>query len=324
MPLPFQRILLTFFFSGVIGFSEVVDQQAWEKKVPENKADLAAIQARLQELIPVTQKALVSIEANDGAGSGVIVSPDGLILSAAHVIGRTGVNMEVRLLDGRRTNAVSLGGSEISDAGMLQIKEPGPWPYVKIPKLHSSKVGDWCFGLGHPGGFDIERGLVVRIGRIIEKKDETMQTDSRLLGGDSGGPLFNFEGKVIAIHSRISNEPDQNFHVPIESFQENWEFFREQDLLTFENIEQGGFLGIACEESDQGLVIQSVIPGTAAEKAGFQENDIILKIDDEVIKNREKLTIFISGKEPEDEIKIEYQRQMSTATLKLKLGSRFE
>ena len=324
MPLPFQHILLTFFLSGVIGFSEVVDQRAWEKKVPKNRDDLAAIQARLQELIPMAQKALVSIEANDGAGSGVIVSPDGLILSAAHVIGQTGVDMEVRLLDGRRAKAVTLGGSEISDAGMLQIKEAGPWPYVELPKHHASKVGDWCFGLGHPGGFDLERGMVVRIGRIIEKQDETMQTDSRLLGGDSGGPLFNFEGKVIAIHSRISKESDQNFHVPIESFQENWDFFQNQDLLTYENIERGGFLGIACEETEHGLVIQSVIPGTAAEKAGFQENDIILKVDDVVIKNREKLTIFISGKDPDDEIKIEYQRQMSVATLKLKLGYRLE
>ena len=65
------------------------------------------------------------------------------------------------------------------------------------------------FGLGHPGGFDKERGVVVRIGKIIAKKDETMQTDSRLLGGDSGGPLFDFDGQLIAIHSRVSQKPDQ-------------------------------------------------------------------------------------------------------------------
>ena len=66
------------------------------------------------------------------------------------------------------------------------------------------------------------------LGRVIGISEETMQTDCRLLGGDSGGPLFNFDGEVIAIHSRISQEPDQNFHVPIECYLNNWEFYKNQ------------------------------------------------------------------------------------------------
>jgi len=324
MPHFLRCFTIFLYLSKVTGFAEVVEPHAWEKLTPENICDLADIQVKLQELVPLTSKALVALETEDGAGSGVIISPDGLILSAAHVIGRTGVEMDVRLLDGSRAKAVSLGGSEISDAGMLQIQGEGPWPHAEIAEMKSSNVGDWCFGLGHPGGFDMERGMVVRIGRIIKKQDETMQTDSRLLGGDSGGPLFSFDGRVIAIHSRISKEPDQNFHVPIESFHANWDFFRNQDLLTFEEIEQGGFLGVACEESNQGLIIRSVLPDTPAESAGFLENDIILKIDTQAVRNREKLTILISTKKPEDEVMIEYQRDKSVATLKLKLGSRFE
>jgi serine protease Do len=230
--------------------ADVVETEAWRKKVPENKKDLYAIQHRLQELLPKAKKGLVAIEANDGAGSGVIISPEGLILTAAHVIGKTGKKMKVRFANGKRASAISLGGSELSDAGMLKIIDEGPWPFVDMAKNQSSEIGDWCFGLGHPGGFDAKRGIVVRIGRIIGKKDETMQTDSRLLGGDSGGPLFDFQGKVIAIHSRISQKPDQNFHVPIESFQANWDFFKNQDLLTFNEIEKGGFLGVACEEEE--------------------------------------------------------------------------
>ena len=123
-----------------------------------------------------------------------------------------------------------------------------------------------------------------------------MQTDSRLLGGDSGGPLFNFESKVIAIHSRISSEPDQNFHVPIESFRANWDFFLKEKLLTLESLGEGGFLGVACEETEMGLTIKSVIKGSVAENAGLKENDLLLKLDDQPIMNREKLTIFISSK----------------------------
>ena len=302
--------------------ADVVETEAWRKKVPENKKDLYAIQHRLQELLPKAKKGLVAIEANDGAGSGVIISPEGLILTAAHVIGKTGKKMKVRFANGKRASAISLGGSELSDAGMLKIIDEGPWPFVDMAKNQSSEIGDWCFGLGHPGGFDAKRGIVVRIGRIIGKKDETMQTDSRLLGGDSGGPLFDFQGKVIAIHSRISQKPDQNFHVPIESFQANWDFFKNQDLLTFNEIEKGGFLGVACEEEEDGLLVKSIVPNSAAAEAGLQAGDVLVKVDDQWVNNREKLTILISSKKPNEEVSIEYKRENTTNHIQLKLGIR--
>ena len=302
--------------------ADVVETEAWRKKFPENKKDLYAIQHRLQELLPKAKKGLVAIEANDGAGSGVIISPEGLILTAAHVIGKTGKKMKVRFANGKRASAISLGGSELSDAGMLKIIDEGPWPFVDMAKNQSSEIGDWCFGLGHPGGFDAKRGIVVRIGRIIGKKDETMQTDSRLLGGDSGGPLFDFQGKVIAIHSRISQKPDQNFHVPIESFQANWDFFKNQDLLTFNEIEKGGFLGVACEEEEDGLLVKSIVPNSAAAEAGLQAGDVLVKVDDQWVNNREKLTILISSKKPNEEVSIEYKRENTTNHIQLKLGIR--
>ncbi len=302
--------------------ADVVETEAWKKKFPENKKDLFAIQQKLQELLPKAKKGLVAIEANDGAGSGVIISPQGLILTAAHVIGKTGKKMKVRFSNGKRASAISLGGSEISDAGMLKIIDEGPWPFVDMAENQSSQIGNWCFGLGHPGGFDAKRGIVVRIGRIIGKKDETMQTDSRLLGGDSGGPLFDFQGKVIAIHSRISQKPDQNFHVPIESFQANWNFFKNQDLLTFNEIEKGGFLGVACEEEEDGLLVKSIVPNSAAADAGLQAGDVLFKVDDQSVNNREKLTIIISSKKPDEEVSIEYKRENKTNRIQLKLGSR--
>jgi len=302
--------------------ADVVETEAWRKKFPENKEDLSAIQHRLQELLPKAKKGLVAIEANDGAGSGVIISAKGLILTAAHVIGKTGKKVKVRFANGKRASAISLGGSELSDAGMLKIIDEGPWPFVNMAENRSSQIGDWCFGLGHPGGFDAKRGIVVRIGRIIGKKDETMQTDSRLLGGDSGGPLFDFQGKVIAIHSRISQKPDQNFHVPIESFQANWDFFKNQDLLTFNEIEKGGFLGVACEEEEDGLLVKSIVPDSAAADAGLQAGDVLVKVDDQTVNNREKLTILISSKKPNEEVSIEYKRENTTNRIQLKLGIR--
>ena len=315
-------LILILLFGLIFLHGDVVEVEAWKKKSPSDITDLLSIQERLRELLPDAKRALVSIEAGDGAGSGVIVSKEGLVLTAAHVIGKTGKKMQVRLPNGKRASAISLGGSEISDAAMLQILGDEEWPFVPIANKGDSKVGNWCFGLGHPGGFDKERGVVVRIGKIIAKKDETMQTDSRLLGGDSGGPLFDFDGQLIAIHSRVSQKPDQNFHVPIESFHANWNTFKDENLISYDSMQDGGFFGVACEETETGLIVREVISGTAAEKAGLKLNDILLEVNDEPLDSREEFIIIISSLKPGDEAKILYQRKGARLSVKVNLGVR--
>jgi len=324
MRIPFKALLVAFLLPHILLPKDDATERAWNRIVPENSDDLLEIQLRLQSLLPEVQGAVVSIEATDGAGSGVIVSKDGLVLTAAHVIGSSGKKMTVRLPNGERLPAISLGGSELSDAGMLKITKSGSWPFAKIAPRGSVSLGDWCFGLGHPGGFDQERGIVVRIGRVIGNRNETMQTDSRLLGGDSGGPLFDFDGRVIAIHSRISKKPDENFHVPIESFLANWEFFQNSKLFTLAQMEKGGFLGVACKETEKGVIVVEAIEGTEAEKSGLRPNDLILAVDGEKIDNREELTILLATKKPSDEIKLEYEREGSAQSLTIKLGERPE
>lgn len=320
----FKVLLVASLLPHILLPKDETTERAWNRIVPENSDDLLEIQARLQSLLPEVQGAVVSIEAKDGAGSGVIISKDGLVLTAAHVIGSSKKKMTVRLPNGERLPAISLGGSELSDAGMLKITKSGSWPFAKMAPRGSVSLGDWCFGLGHPGGFDQERGIVVRIGRVIGNKNETMQTDSRLLGGDSGGPLFDFDGRVIAIHSRISKKPDENFHVPIDSFLANWEFFQNSKLFTLAQLEKGGFLGVACKETEKGVVVVEAIEGTVAEKSGLRPNDLILAVDGENIDNREELTILLATKNPSDEIKLEYEREGSAQSLKIKLGERPE
>jgi serine protease Do len=296
--------------------------KAWEKPFPENQEDLLAIQERLRKILPEAKKAVVAIESGGGAGSGVIVSEDGMVLTAAHVIGKRGKRVKVRLPDGKRVNAITLGGSEISDAGMAEITDAGDWPVAPMAARGSSKIGDWCFALGHPGGFDKERGIIVRLGRIIAKEDETIQTDSRLLGGDSGGPLFDFNGRVIGIHSRISKKDDQNFHAPIEAFHANWKSFREADLLTQVSLKEGGFLGVGCKETEEGLKVIEVVEGSAAKKARLREGDIIVKVNGDVIDTREELTIAIATTSPGKSVIIDYLRGEKEMTAKVKLGKR--
>jgi serine protease Do len=318
--------LLNLFLLGFSLFAETQENNqtavSWQKQALTSVEDLLNIQARIQEMIPKVQDSLVCIEAEDGSGSGVVVSADGLILSAAHVIGESGRTMKIIFPNGSEVDAISLGGSELSDAGMLQIVGKGPWDYVAMNPAHLSKTGDWCFALGHPNGFDLKRGLVLRAGRLITKEAETLQTDCRLLGGDSGGPLFSLDGKVIGIHSRISQDAEDNFHTPIESFLSNWEFFLHEQLHTLSAMQKGGFLGVRCEENDLGLLILEVVKGAPAEKSGLSSGDILTSLDDNVLDTREKLTLLVSSRHPGDEIVLNYLRDEQQASLRITLGAR--
>ena len=318
----FKYLLLVFVFAHLTRLYGDIVENSFTNQSPKNEKDLLTIQHRLQLLLPEAKKSLVAIEAGDGAGSGVIISEDGLVLTAAHVIGKTGKKMHVRLPNGKRVPAVSLGGSEISDAGMLKITRKGKWPFSPIAPMDKSKVSDWCFAIGHPGGYDKKRGVVVRLGRVIAKTDETLQSDSRLLGGDSGGPLFNFDGEIIAIHSRISEKSDQNFHVPIECFHTNWEFYRTGEILTFNKLVGMGFLGVGCEKTDTGLNVLNVIKGSAADRIGLIKNDLLLSVDGEKLDSVEELTILISNKQPDESILLEFQRDGNALSEKVTLGAR--
>jgi len=160
------------------------------------------------------------------------------------------------------------------------------------------------------------------VGRIIGKQDETMQTDCRLLGGDSGGPLFNLKGQVIGIHSRISQLPDENFHIPTETFLSNWDFFMNEEFLSDKKLADGGFLGVASSWTKDGLTILAIVPQSPAEKYGLQKGDLLISIDGIALDSREKLAIYVATKLPGDSVVIEFQRDERTMSVKAPLISR--
>jgi len=313
--------LIAAYFAGHTLFA-TASRMPWEKEYPENYKDLLGIEVQLQKQLGKTKSAVVSLETEDGAGSGVIVSAEGLVLTAAHVIGERGKKITAILSTGKRVSAVSLGGSVFSDAGMLKIESKTVLPFVDLARVKDSSLGKWCFALGHPSGFDSTRGQVLRLGRIIGKQDETMQTDCKLLGGDSGGPLFNLNGEVIAIHSRISQQADENFHIPIETFVSNWDFFMSDEFYNSQKLQEGGFLGVASSLTPEGLTVLGIVEGSAAEKFGLQEGDILESLDGEPLDSREKLAILVSNKSPKDPVVLELTRSGRLLTFRVPLGSR--
>ncbi len=188
----------------------------------KNVKELKDLEKQLDALNKKVGPAVVGIVIGNASGSGVIVNTEGLIMTAGHVSGMAGRDAKIILSDGRIVNGKTLGGVNPVDAGMIQITDPGEYPYAEIDRKDTTEQGDWVVAFGHPMGYRPGRPPVMRLGEVIRDSDVVIQTDCVMVSGDSGGPLFNLKGEVIGINSRISENATQNFHVPTKIFLQYW------------------------------------------------------------------------------------------------------
>jgi len=196
---------------------------AFTKAVPVSIADLKSIERHVKALAARVSPAVVAVEIGIGSGSGVVISADGLVLTAGHVCGSPGRSVLLTFPDGKTVRGKTLGVNRETDTGLIKINDRGPWPYAAMGDLEQTRAGDWALALGHPGGFDLKRSLVVRLGRVIRLAEDALQTDCTISPGDSGGPLFDMHGRVIGIHSAISSSVADNFHVAVTEFYKGWD-----------------------------------------------------------------------------------------------------
>jgi len=306
----------------------VADSLAFnEKEVPETLDDFREIQKALQANLERARAATICLQMGEGSGSGVIVSAEGLVLTAAHVTAGVGEEMTVVMEDGTEYQGVSLGLQSETDAAMLQITDQGPFPFVEYDKEDSTKLGDWVFSLGHSGGFDKARGVNVRVGRLVREADSTIQSDCMLIGGDSGGPLFNMRGELIGIHSRVGSSKEESMHVPLREFQKNWgEMFSGQFIgegpFAQKSQPGTGFLGLLTEPaSEGGLRVVELWEDGVAEKAGLKVGDRILEIAEEEA-TAEVLKAQLAELGAGDQLKLKWISGEETKEETIKLGER--
>lgn len=321
--------LVTFALAiGAAGLASAERPAVQDKDAPETLEDLRQIQGCVEALVEKASPATVALNVGEGTGSGVIVSEDGLIITAAHVIAdprsgdfEVGRKIQVIFPDGRVEPATTVGADGRLDAGMVKLDEPGPWPHVSMADAGSLQLGDWVVALGHPGGFDPERSVVVRLGRMIRIRDQVMQSDCTLVGGDSGGPLFNLQGQVVGIHSRIGRSARSNYHVAIDVYHENW------DEFAAGVVEEGSIpftvLGVILEVDDDqenGALVDQVVEGTAAHKAGIKPGDRIIRIDEDELADGRALMAYIAAMNPGEEITVVVMRKGKEVKLQATLG----
>lgn len=193
-----------------------------ETATPKSLDELLAIQRKVEAIAGRALPATVGVRVGTSQGSGVIISPDGYVLTAGHVLGRPGQAANVILTDGRVLPAKTLGVYTTADAGLLKIDGEGPWPALERGHSRDIPAGTWCVAVGHPLGYQEGRPPVVRLGRVLRIQDNQIQTDCPLVAGDSGGPLLDLEGQVIGVNSRIGGSTDMNYHIPVDVFAGCW------------------------------------------------------------------------------------------------------
>lgn len=293
-------------------------------RAPLNARDLRLIQDQLQRVIARVMPATVSVELGRAAGSGVIVSRDGLVLTAAHVIGRPGRIAWVELPDGRRLRGRTLGANHEADAGMIRLENPpSDLPYAPLSKRRKLSVGEWVITTGQPGGIVSDRAPPVRLGRVLVALDDMVCTDCKLVGGDSGGPLFNMRGEVVAIHSSIGPMITHNFHVPAAAFRDGWDRLLASDLWggRFDELTAGRpMIGVSGRTEEGRCLITQVYPGMPAGEAGVEAGDVITAVDGRPIAAFDQLSNIVSFKVPGQKIRLTIDRDGESFDLEVPLA----
>lgn len=267
-----------------------------------------------------------------GLGSGFIVSPDGLVLTNAHVV-KGASEVIVKLTDRREFRAKVLGSDPKTDVAVLKIDAKN-LPTVRLGSTRDLQVGEWVLAIGSPFGFEnsVTAGVVSAKGRSLP--DDSLvpfiQTDVAVNPGNSGGPLFNARGEVVGINSQIYSRSGGyqgvSFSIPIELAA------KIKDQIVATGKVRHAQLGVAVQEVNQafaesfnldkpeGALVASVSKGSPAEKAGLQAGDVIRQVDGQPIVASGDLPAWVGQAQPGQQAKLSVWRQGKPLELTATLG----
>ncbi len=266
-------------------------------------------------------------------GSGFIISPDGIVLTNAHVV-EGAKEVTVKLIDRREFKAKVLGTDKTSDIAVLKIEARG-LPVVRLGNSDQLGVGDYVLAIGAPFGLEetATAGIVSATERSLPGDGAVpfIQTDAAVNPGNSGGPLFDATGAVVGINSQIYTNSGGyqgvSFAIPINLAQKV-----ERQIVSTGKVEHGR-LGVEIQNVDQslaqsfhlstpaGALVAKVEPDSAAARAGLMAGDVILKYNGAQIGDAGQLSVQVNGDAPGDKATLEVMRNGKLMTITATVGS---
>jgi serine protease Do len=268
-----------------------------------------------------------------GSGSGVIIDPDGHIVTNNHVIGDA-TEIEVRFSDKSKLVAQVVGKDQDTDLAVLKVTADHPLPSAKFGDSSGVRVGQWVLAVGNPFGLDrtVTLGVVSGVGREninLSRYENFIQTDASINPGNSGGPLFNLRGEIIGINTAIINFAQGiGFAIPSNMAKQVI-----QQLLTQGRVTRG-WLGVGIQpltaelarkfgvNEGDGVLVNEVFEKNPAAAAGIKPGDILTRIDGIVIDTPNKLSRVVAGLPPGSTTKVEIVRDQQRLVLDVALVER--
>ena len=288
----------------------------------------------------------LGFESGRAAGTGMIVSKDGEVLTNAHVIsGATTINVTV-VTTGKTYTAKVLGSDTTRDIALLKLQNASNLDTVTLGDSSSVQTGDAITAVGNAGGVggepSVSPGQVTALDQSITVNDasngdqgqlsELIQTDAGLQPGDSGGPMYDANGKVIGINTaadagRVRQGSQESYAIPIDTAESIADQIRSGKGSDTVQIGVKGFLGVQVAQSagsgQSGAVIDGVLDGTPAASAGLQQGDVITAVDGQTVDSNDALTAGLHGHHPGDQVKLTWSDPSGashTATVTLAEG----
>jgi serine protease Do len=258
-----------------------------------------------------------------GEGSGFIISADGYVLTNNHVVEHAD-KVQARFADGSLVDAKVVGTDPDLDLAVLQLDGHRVWPFVALGSSGDLDVGDWVVAMGNPLGLGttVTAGIVSGKGRALghDAWDDFIQTDAAINEGNSGGPLFDLNGRVVGINTAIiAGANTIGFAVPIDLAKS-----------VIDDLEQNGhvargFIGVQSAPAEghaKGARIAEVYDGTPASKAGLTAGDVIVGVDQAVIDDPSALVRAIGSHDPGDHVVVQVLRKGKPLDVDLTLAER--
>lgn len=304
----------------------------------------------IRQLLDKVGPSVVSIEIGQasgtdvvdvGAGSGVVITADGLVLTNAHVVDGADT-ITVKSADGKTMPADLVGTAPQNDIALVQVRNAEGMVPATLGDSDALQVGDEVVAIGNALNLGdtptVTRGIVSAKGRTLEagenRLENLIQTDAAINRGNSGGPLLNAAGEVVAINSAgIPSGQNLGFAIEINAVKPLIEQLKNGDSP----VEVRPFLGVSTVDiaelevadkdrfritADQGAVVVTVQPGSAAAAAGLQEGDVVTALDGTDVTGSAQLRELIRAKRPGDDVALQIERRGTAQTLEAKLGSR--
>lgn len=269
-----------------------------------------------------------------GQASGVIVSPDGYILTNSHVV-HDMTNISVQLTDGREFSAQVLGEDTNSDLALIKIDAKN-LPHLSLGNSDDLEVGQWVAAIGNPFGLQatLTVGVVSAKSRNnldIVRYEDFIQTDASINRGNSGGPLLTLDGEVVGINTAIATNASSGYMGIGFSIPSNMAKHVMDEILADGKVSRG-FLGVSLQSIDynlaqafglnkiEGALVANIVKNSPAEKAGIQIEDIILKIDEHSVENAANLRNAIYRMKPGTRVMLTILRKEKQIQLPLEIG----